>query len=55
MAYISLLQDVNINEKINNAPDASYKIGVFIGTLLPFIVLVTIAFIIFRYNKNKKE
>ncbi len=55
MVLISLLQDVNINEKINDAPDASYKIGVFIGTLLPFVVLVTIAFLIYRYNKNKKE
>ncbi len=55
MVLISLLQDVNINEKINDAPGASYKIGVFIGTLLPFVVLVTIAFLIYRYNKNKKE
>jgi hypothetical protein len=55
MVFISLLQDVNINEKINDAPDASYEIGVFIGTMLPFIVLVTIAFLIYRYNKNKKE
>jgi len=55
MVLISLLQDVNINEKINDAPDASYKIGVFIGTLLPFVVLVTIAFLIYRYNKNKRE
>ena len=55
MVLISLLQDVNINEKINDAPDSSYKIGVFIGTLLPFVVLVTIAFLIYKYNKNKKE
>jgi len=55
MVFISLLQDVNINEKINNAPDSSYEIGVFIGTMLPFVVLVTIAFLIYKYNKNKKE
>lgn len=54
MMVISLLQEVNINEKINNAPDPSYEIGVFIGTLLPFVVLVVIAFFIFRYHKNKK-
>lgn len=55
MVFISLLQDVNINEKINDAPDSSYEIGVFIGTMLPFVVLVTIAFLIYKYNKNKKE
>ncbi len=55
MVLISLLQDVDINEKINSAPDASYKIGVFIGTLLPFVVLVTIAFLIYRNRKNKNE
>ena len=52
---VSLLQDVNINKKINDAPDSSYEIGVFIGTMLPFIALVTIAFLIYKYNKNKKE
>ena len=55
MMLLPLLQDIDINEKINNAPDASYKIGVFIGTLLPFIVLVVIAYFIHRYFKNRKE
>lgn len=53
MALISYLQEVDINEKINNAPDAAYKIGVFIGTMLPFIVLVAIAYFIYRYYKNR--
>lgn len=55
MKLLALLQDIDINQKINNAPDASYKIGVFIGSLLPFIILVTIAYFLFRYKKNKKE
>lgn len=50
---ITILQAVNIDEKINNAPDSSYGVGVFIGTLLPFVVLVIIAFAIYRYNKNR--
>ncbi|WP_179337410.1 hypothetical protein [Winogradskyella ludwigii] len=50
---ITLLQDVSVNEKLKNAPDDSYGIGVFIGTLLPFVVLVIIAFVIYRYNKNR--
>lgn len=50
---ITILQDVDINEKLKEAPDSSYGIGVFIGTLLPFVVLVIIAFAIYRYNKNR--
>ena len=49
----ALLQQVDIEEKIKNAPDSSYEIGVFIGTMLPFVVLVIIAYVIYRYNKNK--
>jgi Na+/melibiose symporter-like transporter len=52
---ISLLQEVDINEKIKNAPDNSYEIGVFIGSLLPFVTLVIIAYLLFRYNKNRKN
>lgn len=50
---ITFLQDVNIDEKLKEAPDSSYGIGVFIGTLLPFVVLVIIAYAIYRYNKNR--
>lgn len=49
----SLLQQQDIEEKINNAPDKAYEIGVFIGAMLPFVVLVLIAYLIYRYNKNK--
>ena len=50
---ITLLQEVNIDEKLKNAPDSNYGIGVFIGTLLPFVILVIIAYGIYRYNKNR--
>lgn len=50
---ITLLQEVDIDQKLKDAPDSSYGIGVFIGTLLPFMVLVAIAYAIYRYNKNK--
>ena len=49
------LQKVNIEEKIENAPDSSYEIGVFIGSMLPFVVLVLIAYLIYRHNKNKMK
>ena len=55
MPLLTLLQQVDIEEKIQNAPDSKYEIGVFIGTMLPFVVLVLIAYAIYRYNKNKTE
>lgn len=50
---ITLFQQVNIEEKIKNAPDKSYEIGVFIGAMLPFIVLVLLAYALYRYNKKR--
>ena len=50
---ISILQEVNIEEKLENAPDDNYGIGVFIGSMLPFVILVIIAYVIYRYNKNR--
>jgi cytosine/uracil/thiamine/allantoin permease len=50
-----LLQQVDIEEKIKNAPDKSYEIGVFIGTMLPFIILVALAYLIYRYKKKQKS
>jgi hypothetical protein len=53
MTLFSLLLQVDINNKINNAPDSNYEIGVFIGSMLPFVALVIIAYLVYRYNKNK--
>jgi len=53
MFLSSFIQDVNIEEKINNAPDSSYGIGVFIGSMLPFVVLVAIVYLIYKYNLNR--
>lgn len=50
-----LLQQVDIKEKIENAPDKGYEIGVVIGTYLPFVVLVVIAYLMFYKMKNRKD
>ena len=49
----SFLQEVDIEEKIQNAPDTDYEIGVFIGSMLPFVVLVIVAYAIYYYNKKR--
>lgn len=53
MKLISLLQKVDVAEKIKNAPDSSYQIGVIIESFIPFIVLIGIAY--WMYNRAKKR
>ena len=43
ISLLILFIQVDIKEKIENAPDSSYEIGVFIGTYLPFALLVFLA------------
>lgn len=49
-----LILQVDIEEKINNAPDGGYEIGVVIGTYLPFILLVAIAYFFYYQAKKRK-
>lgn len=53
MVLATILQEVDIEEKIQNAPDSNYEIGVFIGSMLPFVVLAIIAYAIYYYNKKR--
>ena len=48
-----IIQEVDIEQKLKDAPDYGYSIGVFIGTMLPFVILVALAYLIYRYNKNR--
>lgn len=50
-----LLQQVDVQEKIKNAPDKGYEIGVVIGTYLPFVVLVLLAYFVYYKAKNRKD
>lgn len=54
-ALILLLLQVDIEEKIRNAPDKGYEIGVVIGTYLPFVVLVAVAYWMFYKFKNRSD
>jgi len=50
---ILLLLQGDIEEKMKNAPDKGYEIGVVIGTYLPFVVLIGLAY--WMYNSAKKR
>ncbi|BDW92483.1 hypothetical protein MACH07_13150 [Flagellimonas marinaquae] len=48
------IQQSNIEQKIKEAPDSAYEIGVVIGSYLPFVVLAGIAYAIYYYNKKNR-
>ena len=55
ISLLILFIQVDIKEKIENAPDSSYEIGVFIGTYLPFALLVFLAYLIYYRMKKRKD
>ena len=55
ISLLILFIQVDIKEKIENAPDSSYEIGVFIGTYLPFALLVFVAYFIYYRMKKRKD
>lgn len=55
MYFISLIQKVDIVEKIKKAPDDGYQIGIAIGSFLPLVILVGIAYWLYYRAKNRKE
>ncbi|MBW8245034.1 hypothetical protein K1F50_19675 [Muricauda oceani] len=50
-----LIQQSNIEKKMEEAPDSAYEIGVVIGSYLPFVVLAVIAYAIYHYTKKKRD
>ena len=52
---ITLLQQTNIDEKIKNAPDNGYMIGVWIGYILPFFVFAGLAWLLYRKAKKRQD
>ena len=54
MTLLSFLQQPDIEKKMEEAPNSAYEIGVVIGSYLPFVVLVAIAYGIYYYNRKKR-
>lgn len=52
--FFLFIQAVDIEDKLKNAPDDSYQIGLIIGSFIPFIVLVGIAYWMY-YAAKKRE
>jgi hypothetical protein len=55
MNFTALILQVDINEKIKNAPDSGYQLGIVIGSFLPFVLLVGVAYWMYYRSKNRKN
>jgi hypothetical protein len=55
MKLFLLLQNQSIEEKAKNAPDSSYEIGLFIGTYLPFVLLIGLAYLLYYTARKRKN
>ncbi|MCL9770629.1 hypothetical protein NAT47_09375 [Flavobacterium sp. HXWNR69] len=54
MKSLIFFLQVNVEQKLKEAPDNQYQIGVLIGSFIPFIVLAGIAYALY-YRAKKKE
>ena len=55
MNLIALFQNSIVEDKLKDAPDNGYAIGVFIGYMLPLLVLVAFAYLLYTYFKRKNQ
>jgi len=55
MKLLFLIQHLEIKEKLKNAPDDEYQIGLLIGSFIPFVVLVIIAYYMYARAKKKNN
>jgi hypothetical protein len=55
VTLLILLLQIDIEEKMKNAPDSGYEIGVVIGTYLPFVLLIGLAYFFYYMAKKRKD
>lgn len=55
MNFTALILQVDINEKLKNAPNSGYQLGLIIGSFLPFVLLVGVAYWMYYRSKNRKN
>lgn len=53
MNILLVAQQIDVAQKIKAAPDGSYQLGVIIGSFIPFVFLIAIAY--WMYNRAKKR
>ncbi|MCF6214053.1 MAG: hypothetical protein L3J45_08525 [Flavobacteriaceae bacterium] len=53
--FLNFLQQIDVEQKLKDAPDKQYAIGVFIGEMLPFVILIGLAYLFFYWAKKKRK
>ncbi len=53
--FLNFLQQVDVEQKLKDAPDKQYAIGVFIGEMLPFVILIGLAYFFFYWAKKRRQ
>jgi uncharacterized membrane protein YukC len=52
---MSIQDAAAIEQKMAEAPENAYEIGVAIGTYLPLLALVLIAYLFYYFSKKRKK
>ena len=55
MNFLTILLQVNVEDKLKTATDSGYQTGVIIGSFVPFVVLVALAYYMYYRSKNRKD
>ena len=50
-----LVQQTNIEEKLKNSPDDGYQIGIIIGSFIPFLSMVVLAYWMYYHFKKGRR
>jgi hypothetical protein len=50
-----LVQQTNIEEKLKNSPDAGYQTGIIIGSFIPFVLMVVLAYWMYYHFKKGRR
>ena len=50
-----LVQQINIEEKLKNSPDAGYQTGLIIGSFIPFVLMVVLAYWMYYHFKKGRR
>jgi len=52
MNLLLLVQKTNIEEKLKNSPDGGYQTGILIGSFIPFVLMVILAYWMYYHFKK---
>lgn len=55
MKLFLLLQKIDITEKVKNAPNSAYETGLVIGSYLPFVFLIGLAYLLYYRAKKRNN